>query len=421
MTSLLIMADDFTGALDTGVKFAKCGAQVRIVTDYQCDLGSLCDRTEVVVIDAETRHLNKKDAYQRIYQIVATAQEAGIFHIFKKTDSALRGNIGSELTAALDASGQRILHFLPAFPKMGRTTYLGHHYIDHVPVDESVFGQDPFEPVFTSDIAELIHCQSPAAVKIVSDGKIITETAEPTIVIYDARTDGEMAHLLGQLAQQQQLSLIAGCAGLAEALAEHISFAGGTAQPAIMNSDFLAVCGSVNPITVRQIDYAVRQGFGRISLNLHQKLEKDYFLSVQGAMELAAIIEQIARSPRCILDAYDNPAEESALDYAKRHGISREKLRVRIAESLGYVVRRLTEAGLRRAMLITGGDTLLAFMNQVGVYEMTSLREMAPGIVLSEVAIRGRPYSIISKSGGFGGVELLPFLADQFNNKEEMV
>lgn len=248
--------------------------------------------------------------------------------------------------------------------------------------------------------------------KIVSDGIIVTDAAEPTIVIYDSQTDDEMEDLLGQLKQMQMLILIAGCAGLAEAFAEHICFEQTAAKPAVVNSDFLAVCGSVNPITVRQIDYAVQHGFRRISLNLRQKLERDYFFSAQGEAELLSIIEEVAQSPRCILDAYDNPDEESALEYAEHCGISREELRVRIFESLGYVVRRLTEAGVRRAMMITGGDTLLAFMNQVGVCEMSSIREMAPD--LSEVAIRGRPYSIISKSGGFGGEELLLLLAEQF-------
>ncbi len=33
MITLLIVADDFTGALDTGVQLAGCGAPTRVVTD----------------------------------------------------------------------------------------------------------------------------------------------------------------------------------------------------------------------------------------------------------------------------------------------------------------------------------------------------------------------------------------------------
>ena len=44
MIKLLIISDDFTGALDTGVKFSAAGARTRVSTDTQIDL----DRKSVV-------------------------------------------------------------------------------------------------------------------------------------------------------------------------------------------------------------------------------------------------------------------------------------------------------------------------------------------------------------------------------------
>ena len=38
MLLLLILADDFTGALDTGVQFAACGIATRVVVGEQVDL-----------------------------------------------------------------------------------------------------------------------------------------------------------------------------------------------------------------------------------------------------------------------------------------------------------------------------------------------------------------------------------------------
>ena len=37
MLLLLILADDFTGALDTGVQFAACGIPTRVVVGEQVD------------------------------------------------------------------------------------------------------------------------------------------------------------------------------------------------------------------------------------------------------------------------------------------------------------------------------------------------------------------------------------------------
>lgn len=143
MVKLLIIADDFTGALDTGVQFAGRGAETVVVTNLNFDFKSLDPKVEVLVMVTETRHLRAKEAYDIVYKIVKRALDAGISTIYKKTDSALRGNIGSELKALMDATKIRALPFVPAFPVLQRVTRKGIHYIDGIPVAESVFGKDP--------------------------------------------------------------------------------------------------------------------------------------------------------------------------------------------------------------------------------------------------------------------------------------
>ena len=143
MFTLLILADDFTGALDTGVQISKTGAKTVVLTDPHADLERFADGTDVLVIDAETRHISPQQAKECVASIVRRAFALNVPCIYKKTDSALRGNIGAELAALLKASGARNLPFLPAFPQIGRTTEKGVHYIKGVPVNESPFGIDP--------------------------------------------------------------------------------------------------------------------------------------------------------------------------------------------------------------------------------------------------------------------------------------
>ena len=134
MLLLLILADDFTGALDTGVQFAACGIPTRVVVGEQVDLAA--SDAAVLVVDTETRHLPAAEAYAVIAKLTRDAMSAGVFSIYKKTDSALRGNIGAELSALLKTSGERRLPFLPAFPQIDRVTRDGVHYISGVPVTE---------------------------------------------------------------------------------------------------------------------------------------------------------------------------------------------------------------------------------------------------------------------------------------------
>ena len=59
MLRLLMIADDFTGALDTGVQLAAHGIPTQVVVG-QADL-SACSST-VLVVDTETRHLSAAKA-----------------------------------------------------------------------------------------------------------------------------------------------------------------------------------------------------------------------------------------------------------------------------------------------------------------------------------------------------------------------
>ena len=155
---LLMIADDFTGALDAGVQFAKKGFSTKVLV-YSKDMSFQAEDADVLVVDAETRHKKPLEAYLTIFRIVKPAAESGVKYLFKKTDSALRGNIGAELTAMLDATGKSLLSFVPAFPQINRVTVNGVHYIEGIPVDRSVFGSDPFEPVTEANVEKLIHQQ----------------------------------------------------------------------------------------------------------------------------------------------------------------------------------------------------------------------------------------------------------------------
>ena len=99
MVKLLIIADDFTGALDTGIQFVNKGIATQVFTKKPEAIGDIDETTEVLVIDSETRPMPAAKAYDAVKNITGWAKEIKIPVIFKKTDSALRGNIGSELQA----------------------------------------------------------------------------------------------------------------------------------------------------------------------------------------------------------------------------------------------------------------------------------------------------------------------------------
>lgn len=419
MVKLLILADDFTGALDTGVQFAARGAVTRIVTNSAFDF-ALAD-AEVLVVATETRHLPPQEAYDIVYHAARNARNAGTPYLYKKTDSALRGNIGSELTAVMDAAKSDTIAFLPAFPQLGRVTRNGVHYVDGVPVTESVFGKDPFEPVAASAVAEIIGSQSKKPVVLHRLDEPAAPAA-PGIQVYDADTDEDLARIGGELGSER-LHLSAGCAGFAAALADILGLNGSEPQMPQLPPSFFVACGSVNPVTLWQIKAAEHSGFVHIHLAPVQKLEKDWLKSRDCEDHIRAWLEK-AKLGRCILDVNDPEGRDDTEIYAKSRGLTTEDLRVRISTQLALLMKRLLDSGLDATILCTGGDTLRALMLAVGVAELAPVRELAIGAVLTNFVYQGKIYYIISKSGGFGEPELfceLAALVGAGNQKENAV
>lgn len=411
MITLLIVADDFTGALDTGVQLASCGARTRVVTDPAFPLEGAAD-AEVLVIDAETRHLPADQAAGIVGDIVRRAVEQKVPYIYKKTDSALRGNIGAELGAMLAASGEKALPFLPAYPQMGRLTRNGIHYIEGTPVAQSVFGIDPFEPVQHSRVADLIALQSDAAVHSVPADA--PAPRQEGIYVYDAGSLEELEQTGKTLKQAGMLHISAGCAGFGAVLPELL----GLGHPErvtrpVLDRRLLVICGSVNPITLAQMDHAEQRGFARIRLAPRQKLQPGYWHTEEGAQARQEIEALLEEHPLCIIDSNDAGGNQPTADCARQMGLDLQAMRVQIASSLGDLVARIFHSPALGTLLLTGGDTLLQCMERAGVRELEPVCEMEKGVVLARFTYDGCTRHVITKSGGFGQETLFTDLADR--------
>ena len=409
---LLIIADDFTGGLDTGVQFAAKGIRTRVVTDPWVDYTKAAEGAEVLVVVAETRHLPADKAYDTVFRVVRNSVMLGVPHIYKKTDSGLRGNIGAELTAVLDASGETAMAFVPAMPAAGRITAAGVHYVAGVPVAESMFGRDPFEPVRESDVCRLIALQSTAASRNTAPGRIPEQW--DGILVVDAATETDLKQSCEQLAALGRLKLTAGCAGFAAVLPEFLGLTTHSIpELPLLDEGLMVLCGSVNPVTQRQLAYAEAHGFIRLHIQPRQKLVEGYFNSAEGRKTLDNWREAEKDHPWLILDANDEDDENSAtVTYARENNLTTEDVRQRISGALGVILPEMLRSPVTRTLLITGGDTLLQCMNRMNVKQMEPLMEVFSGVVLSCFEAEGQRRFAITKSGAFGDDSLLSDLKE---------
>lgn len=81
MHHFVIIADDFTGANDTGVQLCKRG----IPADVILDIDQIEDNGNSLAIDSESRVVSAQEAYDRVYHAVTQVmRQGGCRFLYKK-------------------------------------------------------------------------------------------------------------------------------------------------------------------------------------------------------------------------------------------------------------------------------------------------------------------------------------------------
>lgn len=408
MVKMLIIADDITGALDTGIQFAKRGIRTQVFTEGKLDDSDVKADTEVIVVDSESRPMSAKESYKVVYNIADWAHKKGVGIIFKKTDSALRGNIGSELQAVADGVKDFPIYFLPGHPEIGRITKGGVHYISGELLENSVFGKDPFEPVTKSYIPDIIRDQSdiPVICKSAEEPIRAEMNSRSEIIVCDTQTVKNIDDILDELVKMDGLKLIAGCAVLGERLAEKVICDYGEVSSYEKTDGLYVACGSLNKITLRQLEYAERNdSFIRKKLTMEQKFAADYYDTFEGKKFLEEMINLCRTNQKVIVDSFDT--EENIADFMADKGKDIKNLRTLIPQAHGHIVKALAEEPIDLTFLMTGGDTLMGYLKLVGCSHIEPVCEIEPGLVVCKLIWEGHCQQIISKSGGFGTEDIL--------------
>ena len=407
----LIIADDLTGALDTAVQFAKRGVPTLVTVDREADPAGADPGAEALAIDAETRHLTPREAYDTVYRIARRARDAGVPQVYKKVDSSLRGNIGAEIAAVMDARGCRTFCFAPAFPQNGRTTRGGRQYCYGRSVHRTAFAHDPYDPVRTDRIRRILRRQTDRrAVLVRADGyarALAAAEKKPAIYVFDADTQADLDRLAETAIQSGRCCAMGGSAGLAASLSERLSLRREPPPAPPRSRATLYLIGSVHQASLEQIAHAAGAGYPVVCLTAEQQLENGYFDTPAGRAAVEAIARQ--RNGRdalivCTLLSREQLAATAAL--AARLGLDGRAVSARITENMGRLTRLLLNAGDADTLVVFGGDTLLGVMNSLGCRELRPLAEAEPGIVVSRAA--EPDLLVVTKAGGFGARDVIP-------------
>ena len=98
---VFILADDLTGACDSGVAFLAAGRSARVVLNTASLDRTTVPPDSVLAVTTETRASTRQHASEQVARTVALLRSRATDPIFfKKIDSAARGHVGVETIAA---------------------------------------------------------------------------------------------------------------------------------------------------------------------------------------------------------------------------------------------------------------------------------------------------------------------------------
>ena len=114
---LAILADDLSGACDTGIHFVEHGLGVHV--RWRVDpTGEPAE--DVLVLSTTSRSHAVEAVAAKVREAHVAIVQSRRRLIYKKMDSTLKGNVGAEIDAVLECGPQQLALVCPAFSMMGR-------------------------------------------------------------------------------------------------------------------------------------------------------------------------------------------------------------------------------------------------------------------------------------------------------------
>lgn len=410
-SQVLVIADDLTGANATGARFARAG--LRAATVSRPELASSASDFDAVVISTDSRHLPADEAARKVGAVIDGFGPAAL--VVKRTDTTLRGNIGAETAAALDAvrrsrPGERVRGIMiPAFPTSGRVTVDGFQLLNGKPLEKTELRYDGQNPMLTSSVSEILTSQAPLTYRhvglraVVGDEEdLIAEllAGDEDVLICDALEDEHIQGLTAAAAEGSRrtgirwVSIDPGPAGamLAAAL--------GLGQQTSAAPALLAIIGSVSELSQHQADYLARSELVEtfeVSAR-HLAGEDDAALSHEAAtIELGEQIAERLRAMRFPQQLVVRTPPNTDSTPLSQNG--RLVLPGRLAASVRHAIGLTPIAGL----YASGGDIASAILEECETLAFEILGEVVPLAVYGTVVggdLDGLP--VVTKGGMIG-------------------
>ncbi|MBP3925483.1 four-carbon acid sugar kinase family protein [bacterium] len=423
-----IIADDLTGANDTALQFHLKGANTQILLNDNIDLLNI-KGTQTWAIATETRNVNSKEAYDKVFKTTETiVKKVNPDYFYKKIDSTIRGNIAIEILAVLGALNWEASIICPAFPAESRVTIGGYHLLKGIPIERTEMARDPHKPIMESHIPTLLKSQLTQEYEdlvghielrtiIKGAGPILMEVNRlikegKKLIVADAASTTDIEQVALAIYKSDYKILPSGSAALAGCMSE-LWFADMENQRISKQFPKLPkfiISGSSTNITSSQLD------------KLDQTDEFDNILMIN--LDLQSILNGVSEElvERCVNNLDKNYVVvvntshliinfDGFSDESLNADLTKATLATTITDFLAELAQRVTER--KEVILITlGGETSYKCCHAIGAEQLQLIDEVAPAIPL---CMDHNARWIVTKSGNLGNNNTLIDIIRYFN------
>ncbi len=418
MIRCCIIADDLTGANATGVLLGKLGLRSCTVLKPQrlSDEHQAC--YDVVTIPTDSRGLPAPEAYQRVYDAVSCVSGNEIQIYNKRIDSTLRGNVGSEIDAMLDAlPDTRIAVAVPVFPQAGRIAVGGYLLVNGVLLERTDAARDPKMPVRTSRVQRIIEAQTKYPVHTIDLETVYQGEAAITrelenvqrntkaLVVFDAITDADL-DVIAIAVLKSGIPFISVDPGpFTTAVARQLLFDQTSTR---VRPQVLMCVGSVTSLTIEQLRHSFEHmDVATAFLSAERVLDDDE----QRNEEIDRVTRMLRDKQSRVLCISSNHLDISGtLDLeqqAEKRNTTAEALSTLINRSLAGVAEKLLDSvPSLGGVYASGGDITVALCEASGAEGVAVMREIIP--LAAEGTLIGGAHDglrIVSKGGMVGGTD----------------
>lgn len=397
MNRYLIVADDFTGANDTGVQLKRRGVPTSVVfsSEFIASEGSF-------VLDTESRALGPEEAAAAVRAGLKGVDLTAFGRVMKKVDSTLRGSVAAEIKAVDELYGSELVVFAPALPDLGRTTVGGVHLLKGIPITRTELAKDPKTPVTEDNITRLLEAVYDEPVTHISEDQVSAgeiDFSVGRVFTCDSATNADLRSVIEAAVATGKRTLWVGTA----AMADHLLGVEVVVPPA------LAVVASVSAVSREQVNFAAGEGIPLVSVPIPELLTGEQKMETYVAQTVALLQEGkdaiLASSASC------NRAElDRSVAVGEKLNMTREQVSGYTQMVMGKMTRAILEQTPISGMFLTGGDTALGFFMEARSLGSSIVTEIAVGIPMMRLS--GGPFAglkVVTKAGAFGKEDAITF------------